>query len=109
MQRVSVLVAAIALVGCEAMPVTVAPYAGYGGAADGFRRGGGDSPNSRQAGVSCAFVLGARGAVANAVPSPSLPAQIRVNNSTSVNQSQGQGQGQSQSQQSPPYGHHHDD
>lgn len=76
------LVAVFGLVGCEAMPVTVSPYAGYGGSGIDYGPGGSRSDPSHvwQAGVSASFVIGGRGAVANAVPAPALPTQLNVSN-----------------------------
>ncbi len=83
------LMVAMFSIGCESMPVTVSPYAGYGGSGIDYGPGGtrGDPQHVWQAGVSASFVIGGRGAVANAVPSPSLPTQIRVDNSSQNNSS----------------------
>lgn len=83
------LVAVFGLVGCEAMPVTMSPYASYGGSGIDYGPGNGRSdPNHQwQVGMAASFVLGARGVVANAVPTPSLPSNINVSNANSASNS----------------------
>ena len=72
----------VSVVGCQGMPVTMSPFASYGG-------NGIDYPNRNdqnhqwQVGFAASFVLGGNGAVANAVPTPSLPSQVKVNNGSS--------------------------
>lgn len=88
-----VAVFGLSLVGCEAMPVTMTPYASYGGQGIDYGPGATRSdPNHQwQVGMSASFVLGARGVVANAVPTPSLPSNINVNNSASNSNSNSNG------------------
>ena len=70
------------VIGCNAMPVTMTPFASYGG-------NGIDYPNRNdqnhqwQVGMAASFVLGGNGAVANAVSTPALPSTVRVNNGSS--------------------------
>ena len=77
----------VSSIGCEAMPVTMTPYASYGGSGIdyGYSSTRQDPSHQWQVGASASFVLGARGVVANAVPTPSLPSNINVNNSASNN------------------------
>lgn len=104
---VSVAVALMAIVGCSSTPVTVAPYAGYGGV------DGDDMGNSWQVGVGFSFTLGGKGGYVTPVPGhPGLqPGPVRINNNVTSsssatqvqNQNQGQTQGQTQNQtQNPP-------
>jgi len=107
----ALLAVLVASVGCTSTPVTFAPYAGYGGYADGLRRGDFNGGNNMwQVGVGASFTLGGSREYVTPVPGhpslPSAPAQINVNNSASASQSQGQGQIQVQDQSN--HNHHND-
>lgn len=91
----ALLAVLVASVGCQATPVTFAPYAGYGGYADGTRRGDFNGGNNMwQVGIGASFTLGGSREYAMPVPGhpslPSAPSQINVNNSATQTQSQDQ-------------------
>ena len=99
----ALLAVLVASVGCTSTPVTFAPYAGYGGYADGLNRGSYSGGNNMwQVGIGASFTLGGSREYVTPVPGhpslPSAPAQINVNNSNSNSASQSQGQGQIQGQ-----------
>lgn len=99
----ALLAVVVASVGCQATPVTFAPYVGYGGYADGLHRGEfGGGNNMWQAGVGASFTLGGSREYVTPVPGhpslPTAPSTVNVNNSSTntnaanANQSQGQQQ-----------------
>lgn len=73
---------AVALSGCQSVPVTFAPFAGYGGQADGFKGAGSEYTNSWQVGVGASFTLGGQGGYVTPVPGhaplPVAPARVNV-------------------------------
>lgn len=73
----------VSSIGCQAMPVTMSPFASYGGNGIDYSGGRNDPNHQWQVGVAASFVLGGNGAVANAVPAPALPSQVRVNGGSS--------------------------
>ena len=99
----ALLAVLVASIGCQSTPVTFAPYAGYGGYADGLHRGdfnGGN--NTWQVGIGASFTLGGSREYVTPVPGhpslPAAPAQINNNTSATASQVQGQAQGQAQIQ-----------
>jgi hypothetical protein len=89
---VALLAMFVSSIGCQATPVTFAPYAGFGGY-DGANNGyGGDNGTTWQIGVGASFTLGGTREYVTPVPGhsalPSAPSVVSVNNSQSQSQSQ---------------------
>lgn len=76
----------VCLIGCNAVPVTFAPYAGYGGSSGDAHGDFNNSPNQWHAGIGMSFTLGGNGGYVTPVPShPGLASNVNVTQTQTQN------------------------